>query len=142
MSAVEFGIRPQVPFLHQFPEEQLGQLSTNSNILANRYETLSQLSRLIASMTLEEISRRLTEILRPLLYCDLANIIIFPHQDNNLPLRSLGATQLGPVNSSTENTTVWSTYQDEKPLWVGDWQTDDRLAVRKEAESFAVGGYR
>jgi formate hydrogenlyase transcriptional activator len=142
MSAVEFGLVPQTPFLHQLPEEQLGQPSMNSHILANRYETLSQLSRLISSMTLEEISSRLVEILRPLLPCDLANIIIFAHEETELPLRSLGATQLGPADASIEETTVWSTYQDEKPLWVADWQTDDRLTVRTEGQNSAAAGYR
>jgi formate hydrogenlyase transcriptional activator len=143
MSTVEFSLASQTPFLHQLPEEPFGQPSTNSHALANRYETLSQLSRLIASMTLEEISSRLIEILRPLLACDLANIIIFAQDETDLPLRSLGATQLGPPDASIEETTVWSTYQDAKPLWVADWKTDDRLTVRTEAQNYAGGaGYR
>jgi len=56
MSAVEFSLATQTSFLHSLPQVHT---LTGSEALAARYEGLSQLSRCIASMTLEEISRNL-----------------------------------------------------------------------------------
>jgi formate hydrogenlyase transcriptional activator len=46
------------------------------------------------------------------------------------------------LHASVDETTIWSTYEDQKPIWVEDWQTDERLAVRKEAQNAAGVGYR
>ena len=139
MSAVEFSLATQTSFLHSLPQVHT---LTGSEALAARYEGLSQLSRCIASMTLEEISRNLVAHLRPVFPCDLVNIVIFNQGTNDVPWRSLGAGQLAPLDSSVEETTLWSTYEQQQPLWVADWQEDERLAVREEAANTAGVAYR
>jgi formate hydrogenlyase transcriptional activator len=142
MSAVEFGLASQSPFPHSFSQVPFEQPLTGPEALAARYELLSQLSRSIASMTSGDISRNLVALLQPLFPCDLANIVILNQGTNDVPWTSLGAAQLAPLDSPIEETTVWSTYEEEKPLWIADWQNDERLAVRKEAEKAAEVGYR
>jgi len=41
-----------------------------------------------------------------------------------------------------EETTVWSVYQEQQPLWVVDWQQDERSNIRMEAQNAAGAGYR
>src|SRR5215467_14012462 len=108
MSAVEFGLASQSPFPHSFSPVPFERPLTGSEALSAHYEGLSQLSRSIASMTLEDISRNLVALLRPIFPCDLVNIVIFNQRTNDMPWRSLGAGQLAPLDSSIEETTVWS----------------------------------
>jgi formate hydrogenlyase transcriptional activator len=142
MSAIEFGLASQRPFLVPLPEASFDQHLTGAESLTERYESLSQLSRSIASMDLEDISSNLVSLLRPILSCDLANIVVFAQDEGDVPWRSLGAAQLAPLHASIDESTVWAAYQEQKPLWIADWHTDERLSVRKEAESAAGVEYR
>jgi len=137
MSAVEFGLASQTPLVHALPQLPFERSFTGSEV-AVKFQALNQLSRSIASMTLEDLSRNLVALLRPLLPCDLGNIVIFNHGTDGVPWRALGAAQLAPLDGAIEESTVWSVYEEEKPLWISDWQQDERLAVRKEGQN-AVG---
>ena len=66
MSAVEFALTPETAFLHKLPQMHFGQPVTASQTLAARYQGLSRLSRSIASMTPDVLSRNLVALLRPL----------------------------------------------------------------------------
>jgi len=142
MSAVEFALKPKTPFIHTLPQLPFENSMTGSDVLTARYEGLCRLSRSIASMTPELLSRNLAALLRPLFPCDVVNIIVFSERDNDVSWKSLGEGQLAPMEGPVEETTVWSVYQEQRPLWIVDWQHDDRLAVRKEAQNALGVGYR
>ncbi len=55
---------------------------------------------------------------------------------------SYGTEQLASLRAPIEESTVWSVYQDQKPLWVSDWLHSAQLAVRIEAQNAAEIGYR
>ena len=141
MSAVEFGLTPQPLFpsaLSQLPFEHP---LTGSEALAARYEALSQLSRSIASMTPDILSRNLVALLRPMFLFDFANIVIFHAGVHDASWTSLGTEQLATLDAPLEETTVWSVYQEQKALWIEDWRQDERPAVQREAQNAADAGY-
>ncbi len=146
MSAVEFGLTSQTPFVYAVSQRPFEQLLTESEALEARFGALSHLSRSIASsiasMTPEVLSHNLVALLRPLCPCDLANIVIFNKGNDDVLWRSLGAGQLARLDIPIEETTLRSVYQEQKPLWIVDSQQDERLAVRKEAQSAVGVGYR
>jgi formate hydrogenlyase transcriptional activator len=142
MSAIEFSLASHRPFICPLPDAVFAQPLTAPERLVARYEALSQLSRAIVSMTVEDISRSLVALLHPIFPCDLANIVLFTQDTNDVPWRLLGTGQLALLQAPSDETTIWSTYEEQKPLWVEDWQTDERLAVRKEAQNAAGVGYR
>src|SRR5215467_8368418 len=142
MSAVEFGLASQSPFPHSFSPVPFERPLTGSEALSAHYEALSQLSRSIASMTLEDISRDLVALLRPLFPCDLANIVIVDQGADLYPFTSIGAAQLASLDGPMEETRTWPTYEEEKPLWAADSQNDERSLVSKEAQKAAGVGYR
>jgi formate hydrogenlyase transcriptional activator len=141
MSAVEFGLASQTSLVRALPQLPFERPFTGSEVTV-KYQALNQLGRSIASMTIEDLSRNLVALLRPLSPCDLANIVIFDQSADGISWRSLGASQLAPLNAPTDETTVWSVYEEEKPLWISDWQHDERLAVRKEAQNVVGLCYR
>jgi len=134
MSAVEFGLTSQGPFLYRPPLERP---SMAAEELAGRYEALSQLSRSIASKTLDELSTSLVELLQPVFRCDFANIVIFGQEENDVPSRFLGETQLAPLDGSINKATIWSACDQQEPTWVADWENDDDLAAQAEAQQSA-----
>src|SRR2546428_10312809 len=142
MSAVEFGLTSQTPFVYAVSQRPFEQLLTESEALEARFGALSHLSRSIASMTPEVLSHNLVALLGPLCPCDLANIVIFNKGNDDVLWRSLGAGQLVRLDIPIEETTLRSVYQEQKPLWIVDSQQDERLAVRKEAQSAVGVGYR
>ena len=142
MSAVEFGLTSETPFVHTLPQLHFEQSLAGSHMLAARYEGLSHLSRLTASMTPEVSSHSLVALFRPLFPCDFVNVVIFNEGNNDAHWKSFGVEQLTPLDLPIEETTVWSVYQQQNPLWISDWQQDDRLAVRKEAQNALAVGYR
>src|SRR6266581_107435 len=142
MSAVEFGLTSQTPFVYAVSQRPFEQLLTESEALEARFGALSHLSRSIASMTPEVLSHNLVALLGPLCPCDLANIVIFNKGNDDVLWRSLGAAQLARLDIPIEETTLRSVYQEQKPLWIVDSQQDERLAVRKEAQSAVGVGYR
>jgi formate hydrogenlyase transcriptional activator len=142
MSAVEFGLTPQPPFLSSLSQLSFEHSLTGSEALAARYEALSQLSQSIASMTPDILSRNLVALLRPMFLFDFANIVIFHAGAPDAPWTSLGTEQLAAKDGPLEETTVWSVYQEQKALWISDWQQDEGLAARKEAQNAVGVGYR
>jgi formate hydrogenlyase transcriptional activator len=137
MSAVEFGLASQTSLVRALPQLPFERSFTGSELTV-KYQALNQLGYSVSSMTLEDLSRDLVALLRPLFPCDLGNIVIFNQSTDSVSWRSLGAAQLAPLDGPTDGTTVWTVYEEEKPLWISDWQQDERLAVRKEAQN-AVG---
>jgi formate hydrogenlyase transcriptional activator len=137
MSAIDFGLATESPISSLFPQTPF-EPSISSEQLATRYEALARLSRSIAAMPFEDISRNLVELLRPVTPCDFANIVICDQARAESSWTSFGAAQLTPLHASIEHTSVWSTFQEQKPLWIADCQADERLSVREEAQN-AVG---
>ncbi len=137
MSAVEFGLASQTSLVRGLSQLPFERSFTGSEVVV-KFQALNQLSRSIASMTSGDLSRSLVALLRPLFPCDLVNIVVFNQGTNEVPWKSIGAGQLAPLGASIEESTVWSVYEEEKPLWISDWQQDERLAVREEAQN-AVG---
>jgi formate hydrogenlyase transcriptional activator len=93
-------------------------------------------------MTLEDISRNLVALLHRIFPCDLANILLFTQGTNDVPCRLLGTEQPAPLHAPIDETTMWSTYEEQKPLWVEDSQMEKRLDVGKEAQNAVGVGYR
>jgi formate hydrogenlyase transcriptional activator len=142
MSAVEFGLTSETAFVHPLPQMHFEQPVTGSQTLAARYQGLSHLSRSIASMTPDVLSRNLLALLRPLFPCDLVNVVIFDEGDNDARWTSFGVKQLASMDLPFEKTTVWSVYHEQTPLWISDSQQDERLVVRREAQKASGVGYR
>lgn len=141
MSAIEFSLASQRPFLCPPPGAPFEKSLDESEIIADRYQFVSELARSIVSMSLEEISHNLASLLRPIFCCDLANIVLLGQDEDDVPWRSLGAAQLAQSQVSSDKSTIWSTYEQQRPMWVADCQADQQEAVRKEAE-IAAGEYR
>src|SRR5262249_55632437 len=135
MSAIEFSLASQRAFLIPLPEASFEPHFTAAEGLTERYESLSQISRSFASMTLDDISRNLVALIRPIFACDLANILLFTRDANDDPWISLGATRLAPSHSSIDETTLWSTYQKQEALWIEDLQSDEELVAEQEGQS-------
>ena len=138
MSAVEFGLTSETPFVYTLPQLPFEQPLTGSEALAVRYEGLSRLSRSIACMKPEVLSRNLAALFRPLFPCDHVNIAIFNQGNDDVAWKSLGVSELAQLDAPIEETTVWSVYQKKQPLWIKDWQQDERLEVRKEAQNAGI----
>jgi formate hydrogenlyase transcriptional activator len=141
MSAVEFGLASQTSLVRALPQWPFERPFTGSEATVN-YQALNQLARSVASTTLEDLSRNLVALLRPIFPCDFGNIVIFNQGTDDIPWRSLGAAQLAPLDGPIEETTVWSVFEEEKPFWISDWQQDERLAVRTEGQNAVGAGYR
>jgi formate hydrogenlyase transcriptional activator len=135
MSTVEFGLTSQTPFVYAAGQPPLAHASTALASLAARYEALAQISRSIASMDPEMLSRDLVGLFQPLFLCDFVNIVLFDQADGAGSWKSYGVQDLARPEIPVEETTVWSVYQERRALWVEDWQEDERLAVREEAEN-------
>jgi formate hydrogenlyase transcriptional activator len=142
MSAAEYGLTPQPPFLSPLSRMPYEQPSTGAEALTGRYEAVSRLSRAIASMSPEILSRNLVALFQPLFQCDLVNIVIFSQEENDTRWKSLGEGRLISRDIPIEETTVWSVYDEQRPIWIVDWKHDDRLAVQKEAQHAVDAGYR
>src|SRR5262249_7299786 len=113
--------------------------SMTESLLARRYEEVSLLARSFASITPDIQSSDLVALFRPLFACDFANIVILEPGDGETNWRSFGDEQLAPLDAPMEETTVWSVYQEQRPIWVVDWQYDERLAVQKEGHNAGIG---
>jgi formate hydrogenlyase transcriptional activator len=141
MSAVEFGLTSQAPFMSTLLPVAFDQTLTGAGALTAS-EGLSQLSWSTASMTPETLSQDLVALLRPISAFDFANIVLFNESDAETAWKSFGTPQLAMLDGPVEESTVWSVCQEQKPLWIGDWQDNKRVAVRKEAERAVGVGYR
>lgn len=93
MSVAEFGLRPQDSFMSSLPKMLLSQPLVESKTLAKQYEALSRLSISLASMTLEDLSRNLAALLRPLLDFDFLDVIVFKQGTSEVLWHSVGAGQ-------------------------------------------------
>jgi formate hydrogenlyase transcriptional activator len=141
MSVAECGLRPESALASTLPQVASDVVS-DSQVLTTRYEQVSRLARTIASMTPEALSDDLVALFRPFFPCDLANIAILDARDHEASWKSFGDEQLARLAVPMEQTTVWSVFQEQQPLWVVDWQHDERLAVQKEGHSALGVAYR
>src|SRR5208337_1593926 len=106
---------------------------TGSETLAKQYEALSLLSISLASMTLEDLSRNLAVLLRPLLDFDFLDVIVFKQGTSEVLWHSVGAGQFAATDGPIEETTFWWVHQQQQALCIADWKRDDRFAIRREA---------
>jgi formate hydrogenlyase transcriptional activator len=132
MSVTEIGLRPESALLSALPQVVTEQPSIDSLSLVTRYEAVSRLARSLASMTPEILSRDLLALFRPLFACDFVNIVILDPGGSEVNWRSFGDEQLARLDVPMDQTTIWSVYQEQRPLWVVDWQYDERMAVQRE----------
>jgi len=142
MSAVEFGLTLQTPFVYAAGQPTWARASTGAESLTARYEALAQVSRSIASMDPEILSRDLVSLFQRLFPCDFVNIVVFDQADGAGSWKSYGVEELARPEIPVEEATVWSVYQEQRALWVEDWQEDERVAVRNEAENALGVEYR
>jgi formate hydrogenlyase transcriptional activator len=84
-------------------------------------------------MTLEDLSRNLAALLRPLLDFDFLDVIVFEQGTSEVLWQSVGAGQFAPPDVPIEETTFWWVHQQQQPLCIADWKLDKRFAVRREA---------
>jgi formate hydrogenlyase transcriptional activator len=101
--------------------------------LASQYQALSRLSLSLASLTPEELTRKLAALLRPVLDFDFLDVIVFKEGTSEVLWHSIGAGQHPAIATPMEETTYWWVYQQQQPLYISDWKRDDRFAVRREA---------
>jgi len=141
MNTVEFGLTPEAAFVNTLSPAAFEQCLRGSE-LTPRYESLLYLSQSFASMTSEMLSRDLVALVRPLFPCAFVNIVVFDSGGHDVCWRSLEADQLAPLDIPIQETTVWSVYQEQKPLWIADWQDDERITVQREARSTTDVQYR
>jgi formate hydrogenlyase transcriptional activator len=141
MGVAEFGLRPESALASALPQVA-SEAAADSQVLTTRYEQMSRLARTIASMTAETLSEGLVALFRPFFPCDLANIVILDSGADEASWKSFGDEQLARLDVPIEETTVWSVFQEQRALWVVDWQHDERLAVQKEGHSAPGIGYR
>ena len=113
-----------------------------SKTLAKKYEALSCLSISLASLTMEELSRDLAALLRPLLDFDFLDVIVFKQGTSEVLWHSVGAGQFAPADVPIEETTFWWVHRQQRPLCVADWRLDDRFIVRREALKRMGSEYR
>jgi formate hydrogenlyase transcriptional activator len=142
MSISEFGLRPESALVGLLPQVPCKQSVMDSFTRAARYEAVSGLARSIASMTPETLSRDLAALFNPFFQCDFVNIVVLDSRDNEAEWRSFGDDQLASPGAAMEQSTVWSVFDKQQPLWVEDWQLDERAAVQKEGHSAIGIGYR
>ncbi len=134
MSVAEIGLKPRESFISTLAQMRLDQPPlAKSETLAGRYEALSRLSLSLASLTPEELSRKLASLLRPALDFDFVDAIVFKEGTSDVLWHSNGAGPLPSSDVPMEETTYWWVHQRQQPLCIADWKRDDRFAVRKEA---------
>ncbi|HTR26478.1 MAG TPA: GAF domain-containing protein, partial [Terriglobales bacterium] len=115
------------------PNMRMAQPPTESETLVKQYEALSRLSISLASMTLDDLSRNLAALLRPLLDFDFLDVVVFKPGASEVLWHSVGAGQFAPPDVPVEETTFWWVHQQQQPLCIADWKLDKRFAVRREA---------
>jgi formate hydrogenlyase transcriptional activator len=142
MSVAEFGLRPEsalVSALYQCPSDST---LIDSHELASRYEAISRLARSIASLRPETLSRDLVALFRPIFACDFASIVIVDPGADEVSWRSFGDEQLAGLGVPADENTVWSVFQEQRPLWVMDCQFDEHLTAHEEAPNSTEIAYR
>ena len=132
MSVVEFGLKPREAFMSTIAQMRLDQPPSESATLARHYEALARLSLSLASLTPEELSRKLAAFLRPVLDFDFLDVIVFKEGTSEVLWHSIGAGQLPASALPIEETTYWWVHQQQQPLCISDRKSDDRFAVRRE----------
>src|SRR5271166_3296335 len=97
MSIAEFGLKPRESFISTLAQMRSDQPLAKSETPVGRYEALSRLSLSLASLTPEELSRKLASLLRPVLDFDFVDAIVFKEGTSDALWHSNGA---GPLPSS------------------------------------------
>ena len=133
MSVAGFGLTTPAPFLNRLPGRHPEQPSREPEALAKRYEALSFLSLSLVSQTPENLPGSLGALIRPLLDFDFMDLIVFKEGTSEVLWHSIGAGQFPTPDVPMEETTYWWVYQQKQPLYISDWQRDDRFAARREA---------
>ena len=142
MSTAEFGITSQAQLLSSFPQMPLQQPLQESGTLARRYEALSRLSHSLVSQRPEDLPRNLDALIRPLLDFDFLDLIVFKQGSSEVLWHSIGTGQFPALDVPMEETTYWWVYQQKQPLYISDWNLDERFAARREALKRLGFGYR
>jgi formate hydrogenlyase transcriptional activator len=133
MSVVEFGVTSRAPFMRSLPRKHLEQPLREPETLAKRYEVLSHLSLSLTSQKPEELPCNLSVLIRPLLDFDFLDLIVFKEGTSEVLWHSIGAGQFPPPDVPMKETTYWWVYQQKQPLYISDWQRDERFGARREA---------
>jgi formate hydrogenlyase transcriptional activator len=142
MSVAEFGLRPESALVSALCQSASESPMVDSRELASRYEAISRLARSIASMSPEILSRDLLALFQPIFACDLASIVVVGFGDDEVTSKVFGDEQIAGLCVPAQESTVWSVFEEQRPLWVMDWEYDERPAVRNEACNATGGGYR
>jgi len=71
--------------------------------------------------------------MRPLLDFDFLDLIVFEEGSSEVLWHSIGAGQFPTPDVPMEETTYWWVYQQKQPLFISDWNLDERFAPRREA---------
>ena len=108
-------------------------LSSDFGRCANRLEVLSRLSASLTSQGPEDLPRYLAHLIRPLLDFDFLDLIVFKEGTSQVLWHSIGIGEFPPQDVPTEETTYWWVYQQNQPLFISDWDQDERFAGRREA---------
>ncbi len=133
MSVVEFGPQPIEAFISTIAQMRMEQPFAKSGTWAGRYEALSRLSLSLASLTPDELSRKLAALLRPVLDFEFLDVLVFKEGTSEVLWHSVGLGQLPASDVPIEETTCWWVHQQRQPLCIADWKRDDRFALWREA---------
>ena len=100
---------------------------------AKRLEVLSRLSASLVSRGPEDLPRYLADLIRPLLDFNFLDLIVFKEGTSEILWHTIGTGEFPPPDVPVTETTYWWVYQQNQPLFISDWNQDERFAVRREA---------
>jgi formate hydrogenlyase transcriptional activator len=120
-------------FTISVPPMCLDSPSKDFRTCANRFEILSRLAVWLLPQRPEELPCNLAVLIRPLLDFDFLDLIVFKEGSSEVLWHSVGAGQFPPPDVPMEETTYWWVYQQRQPLFISDWEQDERFAERREA---------
>jgi GAF domain-containing protein len=100
---------------------------------AKKFELLSRLSASLVSQPPEDLPCNLAELIRPLLDFDFLDLIAFKDGTSEILWHSVGTGEFPPPDVPVEETTYWWVHHQNQPLFISDWNQDERFALRREA---------
>ena len=100
---------------------------------AKRLEILAHLSASLVVERPEDLPRKLADLIRPLLDFDFLDLIVFKEGTAEFLWHSIGTGEFPQPDVAVEETTYWWVHQQNQPLFISDWNDDERFAERRDA---------
>jgi formate hydrogenlyase transcriptional activator len=113
------------------------ELQTESGTGAQRYEALLRISEALSTCREpEELTRVLADQLRELIRFDYLDVLVFKENSNEVEWHVMGNGQFAPwpayPDVPIEETAGWHVYQTQEPLYIADWNAEERFPRLKQ----------